>query len=73
MDNLSNFRFITAADIGKFLSDLVIRGYGKLLTFYAWCAKVIEAVKSYVIQEDQDSDYGSRLVINYRFIKCPTV
>lgn len=47
--------FITAADIGKFLSDLVIRGYGKLLAFYAWCVKLVEAIKSYVLDEDRDS------------------
>lgn len=49
-----------AADIGKFLSDLVIRGYGKLLAFYAWCGRVIEAMKSYVIEEDRDSYDDSR-------------
>ncbi|KAI6191513.1 Ion channel [Aphelenchoides bicaudatus] len=58
--------FITAADIGKFLSDLVIRGYGKLLAFYAWCAKIVEAMKSYIIEEDKDSYDDSRRMRNKR-------
>lgn len=47
--------FITAADIGKFLSDLVIRGYAKFLALYAWLSKVGNAMKHYIMEVDDDS------------------
>lgn len=52
--------FITAADIGKFLSDLVIRFYGKLLTFFTWLTSVVDAIKDYLLSSDSDS-------LSYRF------
>lgn len=47
--------FITAADIGKFLSDLVIRFYGRLLAVITWVASVLDAIKDYLIESDNDS------------------
>lgn len=47
--------FITAADIGKFLSDLVIRFYGRLLAVRMWCASVADALRDYIMDSDADS------------------
>ncbi|CAD5235754.1 unnamed protein product [Bursaphelenchus xylophilus] len=47
--------FITAADIGKFLSDLVIRFYAKCLAVYEWVGKVWEAMRNYIMDVDDDS------------------
>ncbi|VDM36421.1 unnamed protein product [Toxocara canis] len=47
--------FITAADIGKFLSEIVIRSYGKLLELFAWIGSVVDAIREYINDEDDDS------------------
>lgn len=47
--------FITAADIGKFLSGIVIRSYSKLLEIISWITTVIEAIRVYLRDEDDDS------------------
>ena len=47
--------FITAADIGKFLSDLVIKTYGKLLAIFTWAASVCDAIRDYIVQPDDES------------------
>lgn len=47
--------FITAADIGKFLSEIVIRSYSKLLELIEWAGSVIDAVRDYLKDEDDDS------------------
>lgn len=47
--------FITAADIGKFLSDLVIRFYGRLLAITTWIASILDAIKDYLVENDDDS------------------
>uniref|UniRef100_A0A914ZFD1 Potassium channel domain-containing protein n=1 Tax=Parascaris univalens TaxID=6257 RepID=A0A914ZFD1_PARUN len=58
--------FITAADIGKFLSEVVIRSYGKLLQLFTWIGSVVEAIRDYVNDEDDSIDSrkgrGSRRV-----------
>ncbi|KAI6205568.1 hypothetical protein M3Y94_00807100 [Aphelenchoides besseyi] len=53
--------FITAADIGKFLSDIVIRAYGRLLALATWCMRIMEMIKTYMMNEDDDS-IDSRIV-----------
>uniref|UniRef100_A0A7E4W745 Ion channel n=1 Tax=Panagrellus redivivus TaxID=6233 RepID=A0A7E4W745_PANRE len=47
--------FITAADIGKFLSEIVIVCYGKILNFKAWVASVFDAMKDYLVSDDDVS------------------
>jgi hypothetical protein len=47
--------FITAADIGKFLSDLVIKTYGKILALFTWAASVADAIRDYIVQPDDES------------------
>lgn len=46
--------FITAADIGKFLSGLVIKFYGKMRACLTWMASVADAMRDYV-SSDVDS------------------
>lgn len=48
--------FITAADIGKFLSEVVIRSYGKLLELFTWIGSVIDAIRDYVNDENDSID-----------------
>ena len=47
--------FIAAADIGKFLSEIVITFYGKMLDIIAWVASVFDAMRDYVMGADDDS------------------
>uniref|UniRef100_A0A914YK84 Potassium channel domain-containing protein n=1 Tax=Panagrolaimus superbus TaxID=310955 RepID=A0A914YK84_9BILA len=47
--------FITAADIGKFLSEIVITFYGKMLDIFAWIASVFDAMKDYLMGADDES------------------
>uniref|UniRef100_A0AC34QEE7 Potassium channel domain-containing protein n=1 Tax=Panagrolaimus sp. JU765 TaxID=591449 RepID=A0AC34QEE7_9BILA len=47
--------FITAADIGKFLSDIVIRFYGTMLSIISWVASVVDAIKDYIRGSDDES------------------
>uniref|UniRef100_A0A914QKZ8 Potassium channel domain-containing protein n=1 Tax=Panagrolaimus davidi TaxID=227884 RepID=A0A914QKZ8_9BILA len=47
--------FITAADIGKFLSEIVITFYSKMLDITAWIASVFDAMKDYLMGPDDDS------------------
>uniref|UniRef100_A0A915PIF5 Potassium channel domain-containing protein n=1 Tax=Setaria digitata TaxID=48799 RepID=A0A915PIF5_9BILA len=47
--------FITAADIGKFLSEIVIRSYSKLLGLIEWIGSVIDAIRDCLRDEDDDS------------------
>jgi len=47
--------FITAADIGKFLSDIVIRFYGTMLSIFSWIASVVDAIKDYIRGSDEAS------------------
>lgn len=66
--------FITAADIGKFLSDLVIRTYSKLLAICTWGASLADAIRDYIIQPDDESIesrfcfYTHMLIGNYLFV-----
>uniref|UniRef100_A0A914H2J9 Potassium channel domain-containing protein n=1 Tax=Globodera rostochiensis TaxID=31243 RepID=A0A914H2J9_GLORO len=53
--------FITAADIGKFLSDLVIKTYGKLLGICTWLLSVFDAIKDYIVQPDDESIESRKL------------
>ncbi|KAL3106808.1 hypothetical protein niasHT_016163 [Heterodera trifolii] len=53
--------FITAADIGKFLSDLVIRTYGKLLGICTWVLSLFDAIKDYIVQPDDESIESRKL------------
>uniref|UniRef100_A0A0K0EV09 Potassium channel subfamily K member 18 (inferred by orthology to a human protein) n=1 Tax=Strongyloides venezuelensis TaxID=75913 RepID=A0A0K0EV09_STRVS len=52
--------FITAADIGKFLSEIVIRSYGKFLDFCTWMASVMDAIKDYIFEVDDDDSLRSQ-------------
>uniref|UniRef100_A0A0M3IKW1 Ion_trans_2 domain-containing protein n=1 Tax=Ascaris lumbricoides TaxID=6252 RepID=A0A0M3IKW1_ASCLU len=52
--------FITAADIGKFLSEVVIRSYGKLLELFTWIGSVIDAIRDYVNDENDSIDSRKR-------------
>lgn len=47
--------FITAADIGKFLSEIVIRSYGQLLNLWLWVAKTVDGIKDQLFRSDSDS------------------
>ncbi|KAK6760919.1 hypothetical protein RB195_022113 [Necator americanus] len=47
--------FITAADIGKFLSEIVIRSYAKLLQFWHFVASVVELMRTNMFNGDVDS------------------
>uniref|UniRef100_A0A1I7ZIH2 Potassium channel subfamily K member 18 n=1 Tax=Steinernema glaseri TaxID=37863 RepID=A0A1I7ZIH2_9BILA len=53
--------FITAADIGKFLSEIVIRSYGKLLELFAWIGSILDAIKDYLSDADDDSINSRKL------------
>lgn len=46
--------FITAADIGKFLSEIVIRSYSKLLELIEWIGSIIDAIRD-CVRDDEDS------------------
>ncbi|MCP9264999.1 Uncoordinated protein 58 [Dirofilaria immitis] len=48
--------FITAADIGKFLSEIVIRSYTKLLELIEWIGSVIDAVRDWLKDDDDSID-----------------
>ncbi|CAG9535511.1 unnamed protein product [Cercopithifilaria johnstoni] len=50
--------FITAADIGKFLSGIVIRSYSKLLELIEWIGSMIDAIRDCV--KDDDDSISSR-------------
>ncbi|VDN08133.1 unnamed protein product [Thelazia callipaeda] len=60
--------FITAADIGKFLSEIVIRSYGKLLELIEWIGSSIDTIRDYLRDEDNDST-DSRYSYNSSFYK----
>lgn len=47
--------FITAADIGKFLSEIVIRTYAKLLAMWKMIANLVELVRTHLFDTDVDS------------------
>ncbi|KAL6724239.1 hypothetical protein Aduo_019144 [Ancylostoma duodenale] len=47
--------FITAADIGKFLSEIVIRSYAKLLQFWHFVASIVELMRTNMFNGDVDS------------------
>uniref|UniRef100_A0A8L8K9P4 Ion_trans_2 domain-containing protein n=1 Tax=Heligmosomoides polygyrus TaxID=6339 RepID=A0A8L8K9P4_HELPZ len=47
--------FITAADIGKFLSEIVIRSYAKLLQFWHFVASIVELLRTNMFDGDVDS------------------
>uniref|UniRef100_A0A914CDJ7 Potassium channel domain-containing protein n=1 Tax=Acrobeloides nanus TaxID=290746 RepID=A0A914CDJ7_9BILA len=47
--------FITAADIGKFLSEVVIRSYAKILELFSWIASILDAIKDYLTDADDES------------------
>ncbi|XGW34095.1 hypothetical protein V3C99_018125 [Haemonchus contortus] len=47
--------FITAADIGKFLSEIVIRTYGKLLQFWHFVSTIVELLQTNLCDGDVDS------------------
>ena len=47
--------FITAADIGKFLSDLVIKTYGKILALFTWLASIADTIRDCIVQPDDES------------------
>lgn len=47
--------FITAADIGKFLSDLVIKTYGKILALFTWLASIADTIRDFIVQPDDES------------------
>ncbi|KAH7728145.1 Twik (KCNK-like) family of potassium channelsalpha subunit 17 [Aphelenchoides avenae] len=64
--------FITAADIGKFLSELVIRFYGKLLAIIAWFASVMDAIKDYLTDAETDS-IDSRSFVHGLFFSFNTI
>lgn len=53
--------FITAADIGKFLSGMVIKFYEKMRIMWTWCISVKDVIKDYLMGSDADS-IDSRLV-----------
>lgn len=46
--------FITAADIGKFLSEIVIRSYSKFLELIEWIGSIIDAIRD-CVRDDEDS------------------
>ncbi|GMT33031.1 hypothetical protein PFISCL1PPCAC_24328 [Pristionchus fissidentatus] len=47
--------FITAADIGKFLSEIVIRSYAQLLSIWQRIARLIEMIRLRLFPGDVDS------------------
>ncbi|CAD6189168.1 unnamed protein product [Caenorhabditis auriculariae] len=47
--------FITAADIGKFLSEIVIRTYAKLLEMWRMIASLVELMRTHIFDTDVDS------------------
>ncbi|CAI5453999.1 unnamed protein product [Caenorhabditis angaria] len=47
--------FITAADIGKFLSEIVIRTYAKLLAMWKMIANLVELIRTHLFDTDVDS------------------
>uniref|UniRef100_A0A0K0D3E1 Ion_trans_2 domain-containing protein n=1 Tax=Angiostrongylus cantonensis TaxID=6313 RepID=A0A0K0D3E1_ANGCA len=47
--------FITAADIGKFLSEIVIRSYAKLLEFWHFIASTVELLRTNMFDGEIDS------------------
>ncbi|CAI4225437.1 unnamed protein product [Auanema sp. JU1783] len=47
--------FITAADIGKFLSEIVIRSYAKLLQLWTLIASFVESIRTHLFDGDVDS------------------
>ncbi|VDO24042.1 unnamed protein product [Haemonchus placei] len=47
--------FITAADIGKFLSEIVIRTYAKLLQFWHFVSTIVELLQTNLCDGDVDS------------------
>lgn len=51
--------FITAADIGKFLSEIVIRSYSKLFELFERIGSMIDAIRDCV--KDDDDSIVSRL------------
>lgn len=53
--------FITAADIGKFLSEIVIRSYTKLLELIEWIGSVTDAIRDYLKDDDDSIDSRSDL------------
>uniref|UniRef100_A0A915LV68 Potassium channel domain-containing protein n=1 Tax=Meloidogyne javanica TaxID=6303 RepID=A0A915LV68_MELJA len=59
--------FITAADIGKFLSDLVIKTYGKILALFTWLASIADTIRDFIVQPDDESIESSyfALVVGY--------
>jgi len=59
--------FITAADIGKFLSDLVIKTYGKILALFTWLASIADTIRDFIVQPDDES-IESRWLIKFKII-----
>uniref|UniRef100_A0A915EFX2 HAT C-terminal dimerisation domain-containing protein n=1 Tax=Ditylenchus dipsaci TaxID=166011 RepID=A0A915EFX2_9BILA len=49
------------SQFSMFLSDLVIRFYGKLLAVITWCASVLDAIKDYLIEADEDDIENRKL------------
>ncbi|KAK5980989.1 hypothetical protein GCK32_021315, partial [Trichostrongylus colubriformis] len=47
--------FITAADIGKFLSEIVIRSYAKMLQFWQFVSSIVELLRTNMFDGDVDS------------------
>ena len=47
--------FITAADIGKFLADLVKKSYKRFMGIITWAASVLDAIRDYIVQPDDES------------------
>ncbi|VDK79004.1 unnamed protein product [Onchocerca ochengi] len=58
--------FITAADIGKFLSEIVIRSYTKLLELIEWIGSVTDAIRDYLKDDDDSIDSRKRRPISVK-------
>ena len=48
--------FVQAADIGKFLSEIVIRSYGKLLQLIAFTSVQLESLKHLLRRRGDEGD-----------------
>uniref|UniRef100_A0A0N5AXT6 Ion_trans_2 domain-containing protein n=1 Tax=Syphacia muris TaxID=451379 RepID=A0A0N5AXT6_9BILA len=48
--------FITAADIGKFLSEIVIQSYSRFLQFTSWLSRVYGLLRNYIKTNNDDED-----------------
>lgn len=48
--------FITAADIGKFLSEIVIQSYSRFLQFTSWVSRVYGFLRNYIKTNNDDED-----------------